>query len=89
MNKLDELNRLFAARARSPPAARSPPLPATRSPLPPAPCRVPVSSGSVSVSDKLVATEPEGAELSRDLEVVLNAVTVTSFIFIVAYLYLA
>uniref|UniRef100_A0A2H1WF84 SFRICE_009046 n=1 Tax=Spodoptera frugiperda TaxID=7108 RepID=A0A2H1WF84_SPOFR len=45
MNKLDELNRLFAARARSP---------AARAPRRPAP-----SSGSVSVSDKLVATEPE------------------------------
>ncbi|CAH1643099.1 unnamed protein product [Spodoptera littoralis] len=45
MNKLDELNRLFAARARSPVA---------RGPQRPAP-----SSGSVSVSDKLVATEPE------------------------------
>lgn len=42
MNKLDELNRLFASRAAPPPAPR---------PLPP-------SSGSVSVSDKLVSTEP-------------------------------
>ncbi|XP_022816859.1 uncharacterized protein LOC111349841 [Spodoptera litura] len=59
MNKLDELNRLFAARARSPVA---------RGPQRPAP-----SSGSVSVSDKLVATEPE---LRNTLQVNHNTVSV-------------
>ncbi|XP_049699932.2 uncharacterized protein LOC126055292 [Helicoverpa armigera] len=56
MNKLDELNRLFAARARSPaapPAPRAPP-----------PRRAAPSSVSVSVSDKVVATEPERAALA-------------------------
>ncbi|KAJ8706935.1 hypothetical protein PYW08_011069 [Mythimna loreyi] len=63
MNKLDELNRLFAARARSPPPAAPPP-----------PRRAPASSGSVSVSDKLVATEP-CVERARDLHVAHNVVT--------------
>ncbi|KAG6464921.1 uncharacterized protein LOC115453436 isoform X2 [Manduca sexta] len=52
MNKLDELNRLFAARGRSPPTALS------RSPAPAACRRRAPSSCSVSVSDKLVSTEP-------------------------------
>ncbi|XP_028179034.1 uncharacterized protein LOC114366372 [Ostrinia furnacalis] len=47
MTKLDELNRLFNARARSP------------APRPLRPARPDTTSGSVSVSDKLVATEPE------------------------------
>ncbi|CAB3246653.1 unnamed protein product [Arctia plantaginis] len=47
MNKLDELNRLFASRAASPHLR-----------APPAPRVLPPSSGSVSVSDKLVSTEP-------------------------------
>lgn len=68
MNKLDELNRLFAARAR-------PPNPAP--PAPPAPRRpAPDSSGSVSVYDKLVATEPIGAECTRELHVANNVVAV-------------
>ncbi|CAH0688507.1 unnamed protein product [Chilo suppressalis] len=49
MNKLDELNRLFAARARSPPPQQR----RLRRPDPETP-----PSDSVSVSDKLVATEP-------------------------------
>ncbi|CAG4949195.1 unnamed protein product, partial [Parnassius apollo] len=52
MNKLDELSRLFAARRPVPPVSlgsKQPTFPAARV----------ASSGSVSVSDKFVATEPD------------------------------
>ena len=80
MNKLDELNRLFAARGRPPPAAGRAPRPA----LPPAASRrTPLaSSGSVSVSDKLVSTEPDCPERSHDLQVLHNVVTVTLTLFV-------
>ncbi|XP_072937630.1 uncharacterized protein [Epargyreus clarus] len=59
MSKLDELNRLFAARrATSPAPARCP------SPCPSPPRRA-VSSRSVSVCDKVVATEPLNRNVNR------------------------